>query len=100
MVSIPQPNSKHQKEAGVQLEKRARDISKELNQQLGIIINMYICGRHGREGGSCKTQEQPDKGGAHEETTEETERNPWLLESHPQSKSLSVIKSKYWKRNF
>lgn len=61
-----------EQEAGVQLEKRARGSSEELNQQQGDMINI------------------PSEG-----TAEETERNPRFLERHPQSNSLSAIKSKY-----
>lgn len=78
MVSIPQPDPTHQRKRQLCSWKIAHDISEELHG----IMNMHICCRHGRE-----KPGPPDKGGAHEGTTEETEWIPWPLESLPQSLS-------------
>lgn len=89
VVGVPQPDSTHQKKRQVCSWKRAHDVSEELHR----ITNMHICCRHGRE-----RQGPPDEGGAHEGTTEETERTPWPLESHPQS--LSAKKEQILEKTF
>ncbi|KAM9234368.1 beta-taxilin [Dugong dugon] len=76
------PLQEPEKEASVQPEKGAHDISEELNRQLEDIINTYgsAVGKTGKEG-AARAKEQPENAespdnedGDCEETTEEAER--------------------------